>query len=471
MLPRFRILTALTLLRTLSTAGAMALAIAVAGAGGCSRGSSESSASSDAERRPAAQEAKARTEGKTSPHAAFAMGYTPRPDSAAGTAEVAIAKAQARVRQSPAEPGPYIELTQAFLRRKRESADPVFLGYARDALAAAETLAPADPKVLTVAILFLFEDHKFAEAAKKAQEILASDADNVTAFLLLSDARLELGDYDGAIDTLQEAIDRLPDLRSLSRVGYLRWLHGDVEGALQAMHDALTSGSRDAEARAWCHVELGMMLWHKGELDPALRAADEALALVGAYVPALALKARVLVGKGDRDGAIALLDEVVGRLPTAEHLVSLSELLGEAGKAKEAEARLMEAEKQAGHDPLPLSLYYSRHNLQSERALALAEKAVAERSTIYTQDALALAKLRAGRVEEAKQDMASALARKTPDARLTLHRALIEHASGDARAAAASLEEAKKQNPYADPVLAAELTRALAGATSTKKTP
>jgi tetratricopeptide (TPR) repeat protein len=412
----------------------------------CSRTSNESPAPAPAE--PA--------------RATFALGYQP------AESEARVAAAQRQVRGAPDQAGGYVALAEAFLVRRRETADPSYMGYAKDALGAAKELAPRDPAVMTTRIMMLMDGHAFAEAASTARQVIAMGGDPTTAYLLLSDALLELGDHDGSVAALEQAMDRYPDLRALSRAAYLRWLHNDVEGALESMDDALRAGSRDPEAMAWCYVDLGMMLWHQARLDAALRAADKALSLVPDYVPALSLQARVLAaqapggpsgpsGPSGIDQAIAALERVVERQPAAEELLRLAELLAARGKHAEAARYLARAKILARHDPLPLALYYARQDMEHERALELAEKAAAERATIYTHDALALALLRAGRIEDAAAAMARALALDTPDARLLLHRGLIELAGGHGSAARASLEQANQQNPHADPLLAREL--------------
>ena len=368
-----------------------------------------------------------------------------------------IARAQARVRIAPGQADAHVGLAQAFIQKRRETGDPAYLVYARDAMGAAQSLAPGDFRVLTGQIVLDFDSHRFARAAQLAEKAIAAEPASPDGYLLLSDARLELGDYEGAVSALQEAMDRAPDLRSHGRAGYLRWLHGDVEGALDAMDEAVSPGSRTAEPMAWCYVEIGLMLWHGGKLDPARRSAQRALSLLPNYLPALSLDARVLASLGRDEEAIARLEGVVARAPTADALLRLSELLAGAGRELAAGRYLARAEKLASDDPVPVALYYARHGIWPERALALAERAVAERATIYSRDALAMALLRAGRVDAAQKAMAEAHALATPDARLILHRALIEFASGDRSAATASLNAASIQNPHADPLLAREL--------------
>ncbi len=45
------------------------------------------------------------------------------------------------------------------------------------------------------------------------------------------DANVELGNYDEAVKLADKMVEIRPDLRSYSRVSYLREIHGDVDGA------------------------------------------------------------------------------------------------------------------------------------------------------------------------------------------------------------------------------------------------
>ncbi|MEM9493391.1 MAG: tetratricopeptide repeat protein, partial [Myxococcota bacterium] len=322
-------------------------------------------------------------------------------------------------------------------------------------------LAPGDSRVRSAHIMVLFDDRRLAEAANVARAIIADDPGHATAHLLLSDALLELGDYPGAIEALEGAMDRHPDLRSYARAGHLRWMHGDVEGAIEALGDAIAAGSRSPEPIAFCYIELATVLWHTGQLDTAERAIERALAIVPGYVRALSLRARILAARGDVATAAETLAEVVSRVPSADDLVRLSELLDALGRSGDARARLAQAEKRAEREPLALALHYARRGRAGARAVALAERAVAERPTVYSHDALALALYRVGRIAAAERAMDRALALGTPDARLHLHRGLIALAAGESAAAAAALDRARTLNPHADPLLAAELASQL----------
>jgi tetratricopeptide (TPR) repeat protein len=425
-------------------ASSLAVFILIASVAACShRGNGDSSVDKDAARLPRAE---------------FALGYRPGD----GPGELEIKRAQDRLRARPGQAGDYARLAQAFIQRERETADSTYTAYAEDALMAAEARDPRDPDVLTASILRQHQQHQFAQSAQTARTLIAAAPDRSIGFLLLGDALLELGDYAGATEAYQKALDMHPDLRSYSRGAYIRWLHGDVDGALELMEQALqAAGPSGREPAAWCYVEVGDMLRRRGKYEAAANAAERALGLVPGYLPARALRARVRGLVGERDQAIAELSEVVARRPNAEHLLLLSELLEQAGRSADAAARLAQAEKLAGHDPLPLAVYYARHDKTPQRALDLAQRAVRERPSIFALDAHALALLRAGRLTEARDAITRAQRLGTPSAELHLHRGLIELAAGDRKAAAASLTRARAIEPNADAVLVAELERGL----------
>ena len=63
------------------------------------------------------------------------------------------------------------------------------------------------------------------------------------------DASNELGRYDEAAEATQHMVDVRPNLASLSRVSYARELHGDLDGAIAAMSQAVTAAAGVVAAR------------------------------------------------------------------------------------------------------------------------------------------------------------------------------------------------------------------------------
>jgi len=426
-----------------------ALAVLAGSAGGCSPVPAGEAASP-----PAGTGSPAAAAADAEPALAYAGGDAPT--------DRLVAAAQAAVRAHPAEERPYLELATALMRRSRETASKPLMRLAAGAVSAARARAPADTMAMLLEAMILQESHRFRESADVARRVLAAAPSDSTAELVLGDALLELGEFDAAVGAYQAALDLRPDLRGYDRGAWARWLSGDTAGAVEMLELALDAGSpADPESSAWCYVDLGNVMWHGGEPDKALAAAARAEALVPEYVPALLLEARALGALGRRGEAIARLDGAVRRLPTAEALFALGELLRAEGRTPEAEEREADGLSLAKEDPRAVALFLARRGDDPAGALALAEAAVRDRPSHQAWAVLALARLRAGRLEEAGDAIGRARALGTPDARYALVDGLVKLAAGDRAGAAEALAEAEATNRFADDALSAELWSAL----------
>ncbi|MCH9686666.1 MAG: tetratricopeptide repeat protein [Deltaproteobacteria bacterium] len=392
---------------------------------------------------------------------AAALAYVPD-DSVTGRK---IAAAQQQLRDGPRRIDAHLSLATVLMRRQRETSNAVLMRYAEDVLASARALAPADPQVKLMHAMTLQDGHRFEQAAERAREVLAADPDDTTAHLVLADAQLELGDYEGAMDSVQAAMDRRPDLRSYNRAAHLRWLVGDFDSALAIMELALDAGSsRDPEASAWCYADLGTMFLHRGDPARAMASADRALALVPGYVPGMAVKARALARQQRAPEAIALLSEVVERRAAVEDLLTLASWHEQHGEAEAAAQRRQQADLLADDDPRPMALDLARRGVQTKRAVKLAETALARRANIAAHDAMAMALARDGQHERARASMNEAQAMGTADANLHLHAAMVHALAGDPVQARAALAIADGIDAGADLLLRAELEQRLGAA-------
>jgi tetratricopeptide (TPR) repeat protein len=376
-----------------------------------------------------------------------------------------IAAAQAVLRERPDSVEAHLQLALLLMRRQRESSNAVLMRYAEDVLASARAIAPDHAEVKLLTAMTLQDGHRFRGAAELASEVIAAEPGNATAHLVLADARLELGEHEAAMDSVQAALNLHPDLRSYNRAAHLRWLVGDFDSALAIMELALDSGSpRDPEASAWCFVDLGAMFLHRGDAARALASTDRALALVPEYEPGLVLRARALARADRVPEAIATMQQAVERKPSVEDLLRLAEWHEQQGDEAAAATRRAEAERLADDDPRPLALDLARRGLEPERAVTLARKELEARRNVAAHDTLALALAREGRHEEALSSMKAALALGTKDANLHLHAALVHALAGRVAEARAAHEQARAIDDAADARLDAELRTRLGAA-------
>lgn len=378
-----------------------------------------------------------------------------------------IAELQSQLQATPDDWAAFSQLGAAYLQKARETGDPTYYQKAEAALQ--ETLAhePGDYLALAAMGELALARHDFAAALDWGKRARALNADRTLAYGVIVDAQIELGRYDEAVDTLQAMVDLRPDLSSYSRVSYMRELHGDVEGAIEAMQLAVDAGGPTAENTNWTRVQLGHLYFNSGRLAEAEAAYQQALTLDPQYVHALAGLARVRAAQGDLDEAIRLYTEVVDRMPLAEYVIALGEVYNAAGRANEAQqqyelARAIDQLYRANgvNTDLELALFLADHGDPAE-AVRRARESYAQRPTTFAADVLAWALYRHGAYAEAQTYAERARHLGAQDALKLFHAGMIAHQLGDAAQARAYLEQALRINPYFSLRYAPEARRVL----------
>src|SRR3984957_716788 len=228
-------------------------------------------------------------------------------------------------------------------------------------------------------------------------------------------------------------IDLRPDLQSYTRVAHLRWLKGDLEGALAVMRIAVTSGSpRDSEPKAWAYTRLGTHQLQTGDTEMAKKSAGMALQLAENYAAALLLRGRILLAQDNAEEAIEFLHPAAALTQLPEYQWALADALRQAGKSEAPdELEQLLTRNGARNDPRTLALYLANRGQQGQQALKLAEDEMNTRADVFTVDALAWALNANGRLAEAREYSKRALAEGTQDARLFYHAGSIALAVGD----------------------------------------
>lgn len=377
-----------------------------------------------------------------------------------------IADAQAAVRTNKNKDENWVVLGRTWVRKARESADPGFYLNA-DACANVVLARVPDSRIaLDLRGLVLLNGHKFDEARSLALQITAKSPEDPMAWGTLSDAYLEMGRYDDATAATQTMIDLKPNLPSYSRASHLQWLRGDVASAKETVRLALDSGragKSDPEPGAWVLVQAAMIFWHEGDYEGADAGCDKALDRISDYAPANVCKGKVAAAKGDYRRAAELYDRAFKVSPLAETAWLLGDAKSAMGDAKGAEEAWAIVEREGRRtDPRTLSMFYSAKNKNLDDALKLAREEYEVRKDITTEDAIAWALYRSGKVQEAKASIAKARSLGTPDARLMYHEGAIRIAAGEVAAGKKLVEDALKKNPAFDISGAAEAKALLA---------
>ncbi|HYP50481.1 MAG TPA: tetratricopeptide repeat protein [Pyrinomonadaceae bacterium] len=376
-----------------------------------------------------------------------------------------IQSAQGFIEKQPADPKGYNLLAAAFMQKTRETGDFSLNARAEESLKHSFRVAPDNYEGLKLQAALLLNYHRFAEALQTAQRAQAINPRDHDVYGAMVDALVELGDYPRAVDAAQKMIDLRPDTASYSRVSYLRTLHGDTKGAIEAMKMACESASpANPESMAWCRVHLGDELMNDNQLKEAEREYDRALHSFPDYHLALAAKARARYAAGDADNAIIFYKRAAERVPLPEYIAPLGDLYAKLGRREEAKQQyeLVEFIEKMGAEgetySRQLALFWADHDTRLDEALSIAERERAARNDIYTADALAWCLYKKGRFAEAKTAIDEALRLGTRDPRLLYHAGMIALSTGDNQKAADYLKQALAINPNFD-ILQADIAR------------
>jgi tetratricopeptide (TPR) repeat protein len=314
------------------------------------------------------------------------------------------------------------------------SNDPGHYKVAEQAAACLESIAPNEPAALLLGGHVLHQMHRFKEAEAIARRLVAS-REYVLDFGLLGDVLMEQGRVSEAAEAYQKMIDLKPFYQSYTRAAHLRWLKGNLAGAIGMMHAAVKAASpRDPESAAWAYSRLALYELQRGRIADAERMADASLALVPDYAAALLAKGRVQIAQTKYGAAATTLQHAARVNPLPEYQWILADTLRQLNRTDEAaalEAQLLR--DGAAGDPRTLALYLSTRREDAATAVDLARREMDTRADVFTIDALAWALASAGQIREASALMDRALAEGTEDGRLFLHAAAI--AAADRRPA------------------------------------
>jgi len=286
--------------------------------------------------------------------------------------------------------------------------------------------------------------HRFSEAESVARALVAERGLAVD-LALLSDALVEQGRLTEAVGVVQRLVNAKPGAEAFTRIAQVRWLKGDLLGAITAMETAMRAGSpREGETYGWTLVRLSGLYLQAGRLTAALTAADSAGRHVADYAPAWLARGRALSALGRDEEAVGALRRAVELNPLPEYQWWLADALRAGGKAPEA-ARVEGELKRRGElgDPRTLALFLATRGEQTDKAVRLGHAELGHRADVHTQDALAWALAANGELGAADEAMRAALAEGTKDARLFFHAGEIALARGQPAEAREHFQRAK----------------------------
>jgi tetratricopeptide (TPR) repeat protein len=365
------------------------------------------------------------------------------PHTGDGRLDQEIRRLQQRIREGRTPELSLEQLGWSFVAKARESFDPGFYKLAESCALAIEQRVPQSPDALLLRGHVLHSLHRFKDAEVLARQLVETRGLSFD-FGLLGDVLMEQGKLKDAVDAYQHMIDLKPELHAYARIAHLRWLKGDVDGAIEAMKLAVGSASpQDAESAAWVNTRLALYELQTGQFQIADRVCATALSFQPNYAPALLLRGRMLLARNRNVEAADVLKTAAKINPLPEYQWTLAEALRAADRPSDAiavEKQLRESG--AAADPRTLALYLATRCESASIALDLARAELNSRGDIFTHDAFAWSLAAAGRFSEAQPEMDLALAEGTEDGRLFFHAAMIAARNGHEAEARRWLEKA-----------------------------
>ncbi|MFN0014957.1 MAG: tetratricopeptide repeat protein [Saprospiraceae bacterium] len=218
--------------------------------------------------------------------------------------------------------------------------------------------------------------HDFSNALETAKKAVAINPHNAQIYGALVDANVELGNYAQAVEMADKMVSIRPDLRSYSRVSYLREIYGDVAGSIEALDMAIKAGMPGQEATAWARLTLGNLHktygdWEKAEMQYQMILAERA-----DYPFAIAALGEVEMHKKKYEKAEELLNKATSIIPEVDFYETLAHLYKATGRTAEYQAlvpeilKMIQMDVDKGHNmSLELAMLYTDLLPDNDKAL------------------------------------------------------------------------------------------------------
>ena len=244
------------------------------------------------------------------------------------------------IEENPDDNKSRLALTTIYIQEARITGNYMYYDMAAmQQLNAVLEKEPENFNALTYKALIYLSQHHFADGLAVAEKAKTINPYNAFIYGILLDGNVEMGNYAEAVDNAEKMVSIRPDLRSYSRISYLREIHGDYPGAIEAMKLAVDAGEPGDEGTEWARVQLGHLYENTGDLKIAEMHYSIALNERPDYAYALAGLAHIATANKDYTKAInyylkadSLIDDNVFK----EELVDVYKLAGQNSKATAA---------------------------------------------------------------------------------------------------------------------------------------
>jgi tetratricopeptide (TPR) repeat protein len=382
-----------------------------------------------------------------------------------------IALWEGRLKEDPGNPLPAVRLAEAYLQKVRETTDYGYLDRAGKLLARVLEKDKENYEALLVRNQADLFRHNFSTVVTVGRKLAERNPKDPVNWATLGDALIEMGQYDPAAEAYQRMADLRPDLMSYNRIGWYRFLTGDMAGAIEMMQRAVRAGRPGQENTAWCLVELGNLYRKSGQWARAESSYHAALENFRGMHSAHAGLGYVHAAQGRIREAIASFRQAQEMAPMVEYAGALADLYLVEGKPGEVRRQLetldlvARMEASSGQKAnRQLALIFANHGHKLSEALEIAKADLEVRKDVYTWDAYGWVLFRSGDLDGAAKASANALRTGAPEPLFFYHAAMIAKARGEIEKARGLAAKALELNPKFDILGAEQAAEFLAGA-------
>src|ERR1700712_4686261 len=237
------------------------------------------------------------------------------------------------IKVKPADVKTNLALASLYVQEARASGN--YMYYDQAALKYVNAVLAKDPQNfegLSLKALLMLSQHHFAEGLKIAKAAKTINPYNAFIYGLIIDGNVEMGNYTAAVENADKMVSIRPDIRSYSRISYLREIHGDYPGAIDAMKMAVAAGLPGDEGTEWSRVQLAHLYENIGDMKNAAMHYTIALDNRPSYAYALSGLARVAAYSNNYKHSIDYYlqaDSLVNDFTIKEELSDVYKAVGE----------------------------------------------------------------------------------------------------------------------------------------------
>src|SRR6185312_8254525 len=330
--------------------------------------------------------------------------------------------------------------------------------------------SPDNFEALTLKALLYMSQHHFAEGLTIAEKAQTINPYNSLIYGLLVDGNVEMGNYKLAVENSDKMDSIRPDIRSYSRISYLREIYGDYPGAIEAMKLAVSAGGAGDEPTEWTRVQLARLYENTGDLKSAEMHYLIALEERPGYGYATAGLGHIAKANKDYREAISYYEKAVTGLNDYSIQEQLSELYRLNGNAKKADSLLkkiiegMNNDGKKGEQDQNIGHYADRelayaYLLENDNENALKHALIEYNrrpDNIDVNETVAWVYYKMKDYDKALPYLKVALKTNCKNPQLLCNAGLIYAKTNQKNLAKSTLQQALKNNPNIDPELKTE---------------